>query len=58
MTGKKNQIIICKPLGYQQANLQRHLQFTRTFTKCIYKNEAQRKVRMQVKMLELSSRKE
>jgi hypothetical protein len=58
MSGKKNQTIICKPLGYKQANLQKHLQFTRTFTMGFYKNEVQFKIRMQVKMSKLSSKKE
>jgi hypothetical protein len=48
---------MCKPLGYQQENLQRHLQFTRAFTKRIYKNKMQCKIRLQVKMSKLSLRK-
>jgi hypothetical protein len=44
MISAKNQTKICKPLAYQQTNLQRHLQFT----KGIYKNEVQCKVKMQV----------
>jgi hypothetical protein len=49
MSGTKNQKKKCKPLGYQQANLQRHLQLTRSFTKGIYKNEVQCKVKLQVR---------
>jgi hypothetical protein len=50
MNGTKNQTKIYKPLGYQQEKLQKHLQFTRSFTKGIYKNEVQCKVKMQVRM--------
>jgi hypothetical protein len=48
MISAKNQTKICKPLAYQQTNLQRHLQFTKSFTKGVYKNEVQCKVKMQV----------
>jgi hypothetical protein len=41
MNGEKNQTIICKPLSYKQTILQKHLQFTKTFSKGIYKNEMQ-----------------
>jgi len=48
MSSKTNKIIICKPLGYRQANLQWHLQFTRTFIKMKWNIRLECKLKCQI----------